>query len=269
MAVFCALQAPDCARAVVLDWDQSYGTWTAGAPVIGSSASQSYDNDPGRAGNDITITLTNNGGNWGTGYPAVNTNYNGGTGQNTLAFNYATQTTNSPDLTVTISFINYSAFGVTGVNFQIFDVDYNAGTWIDQISNITALTKAGTTIGATTVSGSLYNTVTGTGTGILVTGVTGNAGGSSNRGNVSINFGTAVVTQVSFQWSNIDAARGDQKIALYDINYVDAAPEVNPGLAAVLLCGLVIACRHRAYAYKNSGPCIHGKDGSPRPERAA
>ena len=241
---FYMAQGHDSARATILDWDQGYGTWTASAPGIGSSASQSYNNDPNRTGNDITVTLTNNGGNWGTGFPQVSTAYNGGTGQKTLGFNYATETTNSPDLTVTISFINYD-YGVTGVNFQIFDVDYTAGTWIDQISNITALTKAGTTIGASTVSGSTYNQVTGTGTGILVTGRTGNAGGNSNQGNVTINFGSAVVTQVSFQWSNIDAARGDQKIALYDINYRDAAPEVNSGFAAVLLCGLVVVYRSR------------------------
>jgi len=239
------------AKGAILDWDQSYGTWTAGAPAIGSSVSQSYNNDSTHAGNDVTITLSNTGGTWGTGgtgspgSPSVNTNYNGGTSpaQKTLDLNYSSEATNSPDLKVTINFSAYSS-GVTQVNFKIFDVDYSAGTWIDQISKITAVTTTGAIVGPASVTGSTDNVVTGSGTNYVVTGVSGNAGGSSSLGNVNINFGTAIVTSVTFSWANLDAARGDQKIGLHDINYTAVAtPEVHPALAAMLVCGGVVIFR--------------------------
>jgi len=228
------------ARAAVLDWGTA-GNWTAGAPAIGSSVSQSFNNDPSHAGNDTTITLTNSGGNWGAGYPVVNTAYNGGTGQKTLAFNYANQTTNSPDLNVVIAFTNYT-FGVTNVSFSIFDVDYGAGTWIDQISGITGLLLNGTIVAATTVTGSADNLVTLNGTNTVVTGRTANAGGNSSAGNVFISFGNAVVSQVQFSWANTDPAKGDQKISLSDVNYTQVIiPEFHPGLAGAGLCGLIVA----------------------------
>jgi hypothetical protein len=255
LLAFCAVGIlfPACAQAAVttFDWNQSYGTWTAGSPAIGGTASQSYNNDSAHlgTGNDVTISITNNGGNWGTGgtgnpgSPSVNTNYNGGfTTKKTLDLNYATETVNTPDLTVKIDFSLYSA-GVANVAFSIYDVDYSPGTWIDQISGITAVTMSGSIIGATSITTSSYNTLTGSGTGSIVTGRTGNAGGSSNLGNVGISFGTNVVKSVTFSWANTDAAKGDQKISLSNITYTDASPEVHPGLAAMAACVLVVAVR--------------------------
>ena len=234
---------PMIAQAAIFDWDQTYAVSPAasGTPTVGNSASQTYDNDPNHTGNDITITLANTVGTWSSPRPSVDTSYDGGTGQNALSLGFATETGTSTGLTVTIAFLNYSG-GVTGVKFQIFDVDYTRGTWIDKIDQIWAVTTSGTITGALSVVGSTYNTVTGSGTSYAATGVTGNSLNTS-AGNVSIDFGTATVTQVSFRWRNVDNGKGDQKIGLSDITYQPVTPEVNSGLAAMALCATVVGIR--------------------------
>jgi len=232
---------PMSAQAVVFDWNAAYAVSpvAVGTPVAGtSSAPTSYECDANHNGNDLSITLSNAVGNWGTGYPQVSTAYNGGyTTQKSFAVNFATETSNTAGLTIKIDF-NYTD-GVKNVSFQIFDVDYTKGTWIDQIDQIWAISKStGAIIGPTSVTGTSDNYVTGSGTNYVVTGTKANAGGSSSAGNVSISFGDVAVTEISFRWKNIDAAKGDQKIALGDISYTDAGPEVGSSLGAVIVCGI-------------------------------
>lgn len=253
LAVLCALGAlwPVCARAVVFDWDQSYATWTGTGvggvtlgpqvPTASNSASKVYNNDSAHTGNDVTITLANAVGTWNTLYPAKSTAYDGGTNQNALTLGFTSETSTTQGLTVTIAF-NYTS-GVSGVTFSIYDVDYSAGTWIDQIDHIWAVSSSGAIIGPSSVTDSQYNYITGTGTNVMVTGSGGNARSNQTTeayGNMTVNFGSNIVTQVSFRWKNIDAAMGDQKIALGDITYANAAPEVGPGFAAIAICGLVL-----------------------------
>ena len=72
MVVFCGITG---APAVTLDW--STVTWTAG------SLSNSYDVDPTNPGNDITIAMSGNTGNFNSGSPSIGTGL-GGTGKSSL-----------------------------------------------------------------------------------------------------------------------------------------------------------------------------------------
>ena len=66
MALFCGVSV---GSAVTLDW--SAVTWTAG------SLSNSYDIDPSNPGNDITIAMSGNTGNFNSGSPSIGTGLGG------------------------------------------------------------------------------------------------------------------------------------------------------------------------------------------------
>jgi len=231
------------AQATLFDWNQSYGTWTAGAPAIGTSVSQSYDNDPANPGNDITITIANlntssDNFQWNGGHPKVDNMLTGGVSNSNLSLNLADDKGNAHGIQVTIQF-NYTG-GVNNVSFQLFGVDAHTGSYVDQISQITALTTTGATIGATSVTGSIDNQVTGSGTSFLVTGTATSANNSAN-GNATINFGSSYVTSVTFTYTN-NVPSGAQNIALGNISYTPT-PEVGSSLAAMGLCGAIIGFR--------------------------
>ncbi len=237
---------PVVAQGAIFDWDQAYAVSPAasGTPTAGNSVSKSYDNDQTHSTtstvNDVTITLANAVGTWSSPRPAVDTNYDGGTGKKALSLGFSKESNTTQGLTVTIDF-NYVG-GVTNVNFQIFDVDYSAGTWIDKIDQIWATTTTSGTVGPSSVVGSADNVVSGTGLTFAATGTNANSLNTS-AGNVSIDFGTAKVTSITFRWRNVDNGKGDQKIGLGDINYTQVTPEVNPGLAAMALCAIAVGFR--------------------------
>jgi hypothetical protein len=227
IALFCGVSA---ASAVTLSW--STVTWTAG------SLSNSYDVDPSNPGNDITITVSGNTGNLGGTSPSIGSNL-GGTGraswQLAPTFTLASQT-----LTVTIAF-NYTQ-GVYVQNLNILSVD--SQLFSDKITNIQGKTATGQTVNAVAVVGSSKNSVTGSSsTGWTVTG-TGNAG-TAATGNVSVSFGNFRVTQISFTLANSGTLSVAQKIGLDDISW-SLTPEVRPGIAASILCGLALIARIRA-----------------------
>src|SRR6185437_10277248 len=104
--------------------------WTAG------TLSNSYDIDPTKAGNDITVAVSGNtaqlttelaSGNPMT--PAVTPDFQGGlaTAQNTLclAVNFANQ---SQSVTVKVDFSALYTAGVQGVSFTLFDIDFSAAS---------------------------------------------------------------------------------------------------------------------------------------------
>lgn len=234
------------AKATVFDWDQGYATWTAGAPAVGATASQSYNSDTTNAGNDVTVAITNNAGNpssgggrftWNGGYPQVSTNpLTGGNTPTQRALQLSISQGNSAGVSVTVTF-NYPA-GVRNVSFSLWDIDNTPGQWIDQISNITAQTTSGTTIGPTSVVGSTANVVTGSGTGYVITG-TASGNNAATDGNATITFGSGAITSITFTWKNTDAALGQQFIALHDLTYTPV-PEVGTGMTALGVCGGVI-----------------------------
>jgi hypothetical protein len=242
-----------CAHAVTLDWDSV--NWPEGG------LTRSFNVD-GVAGNDITITISGN-----TGYfdgatrsapddAAYDANYfesglssvDGGTGQQALNTR-VDWTNNTSTLTFTITFIGNYSSGVYLNQLALFDVDRTTGggvTWIDRIYNIYGATSGGTIVAPSSVTGTLNNVVTGSGTNFVITG-TNNAANNTANANAYISFADTnrALTQVTFTWGNAAGTQSNpasQIIALGDFSWT-AAPEVGSSLAALLLCGSLLGSR--------------------------
>lgn len=246
------------AAAVTLDWNVN-NTFTQGQ-------TNSYEVDPQFAGNDISIAISTANLGSGTMTAAVASDNEGGLGpgHNSLGMLMNFSTTGQ-FITVTVTFNPAYSQGVTGVSFKLFDVDMvddssnGAGSihFEDQIRSITATTVNNTTVGATITTGPA-NTRTGTGTNQAVNGIANSlsTGTTSSDGNVTIDFGTNVITSFSFVYgSGTTIGTGtdptDQKIGMYNINFTPV-PEMNPTLSAVVSCvlaaGLVFHHRSRVRA---------------------
>lgn len=242
--------------AVVLDWDSV--TWTPG------TLANSFDIDPAKAGNDITVTVTGNTGQLQpeavSPYPqtpAITTNFQGGLGtaQNTLsiAVNFTNQ---SQSVTITIDFSALYSLGVQNVSFTLFDFDFDSGgssNYQDQLSAITALSIDGTTLVAPTITTSSANTLGGTsGLTQVVTGTSSVAdtGPASGNGNVTITFGTTAIKSFTFTYGSGSSTVLDptyQHVGIHDITFTPV-PEINPAWTAVGSCILAAALilRHSA-----------------------
>jgi hypothetical protein len=244
------------AHAITLDWDAV--TWTAG------TLSHSYDVDPAKAGNDVTVTVSGNtaqlqqelaSGNPMT--PAITPDFQGGLGtaQNTLclAVNFTNQ---SQAVTVTVDFSALYALGVQNVSFTLFDIDYSnvsGNTYQDQLRSIVATSIDGTTQIAATITTSANNSLSGSGLTQVVNGTasTVDTGAGSGAGNVTISFGGAAIKSFTFTYgSGGPSGVTDptyQHVGIGDISFT-AVPEINPGWSAVGSCLLAFALilRHSA-----------------------
>ena len=236
-------------HAVTLDWDGV--SWTPG------SLSNSYDIDPLRAGNDITLALTGNTGQFapknGFAMPSTQNFIEGGLSpvQNALVLHLDLANT-SQSVTMTVNFSAQYTQGVANVSFTIFDVDFSSGGFQDQLRSITALSIDGTTLIAPTITTSSANSVSGTGFNKVVTGVSGNTdtGATSGNGNVTISFGAAAIKSFTFIYGSGSTAPADpttQGIALHDITFTPV-PEINPAWSTVASCliAAVFILRHGA-----------------------
>ena len=243
------------AQAITLDWDAV--TWTAG------TLSHSYDIDPAKAGNDITVTVSGNTARLTTELvspnpmtPAVTTDFQGGlsSAQNTLclAVNFTNQ---SQSVTVTVDFSSLYTLGVQNVSFTLFDIDYSnvsGNTYQDQLTGITATSIDGTTQVAPTITTSANNSVTGSGLTQVVNGTasTVDTGAGSGGGNLTISFGVAIKSFTFTYGSGGPSGVTDptyQHVGIHDITFTPV-PEVNPGWTAVGSCLLAFALilRHSA-----------------------
>jgi hypothetical protein len=244
------------ANAVILDWNTV--SWTAG------SLSNSYDVDPSKAGNDITVTVSGNtaqlqqelaSGNPMT--PAITPDFQGGLANPTntlcLAVNFANQ---SQAVTVTVNFSALYTAGVQNVSFTLFDVDYSNvtnNTYQDLLTAIKATSIDGTTMIAPTITTSSNNTLAGTGLSQNVTGMisTADTGPGSGNGNVTISFGANAIKLFTFTYgSGGPSGVTDptyQHVGIDGISFTPI-PEVNPAWSAVGSCLLAFALilRHSA-----------------------
>lgn len=241
------------AHAVTLDWDAV--NWAPG------SLTNSYNIDPLRAGNDITLAITGNTPQFapqgGFVTPADLVNIEGGLTpvQQSLHLhvNLADQ---SQAVTVTVNFSAQYTLGVNNVSFTIFDVDFSNNNFQDQLRTIQATSIDGTTLIAPTITTSVNNTRTGTGINQVVNGITNTAdtGATSGNANVTISFGATAIRSFTFTYgsgSTAPANPTNQGISLHDITYT-AVPEINPAWISALSCALAagLILRHRASARK-------------------
>jgi len=237
------------AQAVTLDWDSV--TWTPG------SLSNSYDVDPSKAGNDITVALSGNTGQFapkgGSTIPAILNIIEGGFGgaQKSLVL-HVDLANQSQAITVTVNFSALYTAGVNNVSFTLFDVDFSSASFQDEIRSIQALSIDGSTLIAPTITTSSCNSRTGAGLAQVVTGQTTNTdtGATSGNGNVTISFGTNAIKSFTFTYGSGATAPADpttQGISLHDITFTPV-PEINPAWTAMLSCCAVAALilRHSA-----------------------
>jgi hypothetical protein len=243
------------AHAITLDWDGV--TWTAGA------LSHSYDVDPAKAGNDITVAVSGNTSRLTTELvspnpmtPAITTDFQGGlaSAKNTLclAVNFSSQT---QSVTVTVDFSSLYTLGVQNVSFTLFDIDFSNvtnNTYQDQLAGITATSIDGTTLIAPTITTSVANTLSGSGINQVVTGVASatDVGSNTGNGNVTITFGNTAIRSFTFTYGSGTGTVPDptyQHVGIGDISFT-AVPEINPGWSAVGSCLIAFALilRHSA-----------------------
>jgi hypothetical protein len=231
------------ARALVLDWDSV--TWSPG------SLNNSYDLT-GDAINDITVAITSKQANiWdidptsGTQTPVINQTLTGGLSpvQNSLML--AADLKTKSDTTIQLTFTGVYP-GAANVSFTLFDIDVTTNS--DIISGIYGVAPDGTHIAATITN--VGSTVTLAGSG-LTQSLSGNAVNANNsgNGNATISFGSAVITDVFFNFSNTAGAPRYQDIGIGDITF-SPVPEINPAAASAISCfvavGLMTLVHRRA-----------------------
>jgi hypothetical protein len=234
-----------------LDWDSV--AWASG------SVNNSYDLN-GDGVNDITVALTAQNSNvWtndpttGALTPAVNQTLTGGIlpAENSLMLAANLQT--NSNLIVHLSFSGTQP-GASNVSFSIFDIDVTNTNIInnvlnsDIIGNIYGVAPDGTHVAASITN--LGPTVTLTGNGLGQT-LTGTAPGANNLsdGNATISFGSSLVTDVFFTFSNTAGAPRYQDIAIGDVSFTPV-PEINPAATSAISCllalGLTVLVHRRA-----------------------
>jgi hypothetical protein len=235
------------ARALVLDWTSA--AWAPGDLI------NSYDLN-GDTVNDITVQITSQQANiWandptsGSQAPVVNQTLTGGLSPAQDSLMLAANLHTKSACTVQISFTGGNGAlntpGASNVSFTLFDIDITTNA--DIISNIYGLTPNGTQVAATITN--VGSTVTLTGTG-LAQELAGNAAAANNtgNGNVTISFGSTLITDVFFNFGNTAGAPRYQDIGISDITFTPV-PEINPAAASALSCafaaGLTIMLRRR------------------------
>jgi hypothetical protein len=238
LAIFMAARAD----ALVLDWDSV--SWSQGTLI------NSYDVN-GNGVNDITVELTSKQANiWaldptsGEQAPTVNQTMTGGLvpAQNSLmlAANLKTQS----DATVQISFTG-SLPGAANVSFTLFDIDVTTNS--DIISGIYGVAYDGTHVAATITNVGSTATLTGTGLNQVLTGNSASTNNTSN-GNATISFGSTIITDIFFTFSNTAGAPRYQDIGIGDITFTPV-PEINPAIASagscLLAAGMLVIVHRR------------------------
>lgn len=247
----CLMEGAPRAGAMVFDWDTL--TW-AGGNLTGT-----YDIDAANPGNDIKITIAGDTGFFNSGYPQNVTDLQGGlpTAEKNLKTDL-NWTANTMAITITIDFLY--PLGADLAIIKLFDVDAGLpqtvkikgkdveipGTrdWQDVIKDIQATAWGGGTVYPTNVTAGPASVVTGSGSTWLVTGVAGSpsTGATSGDGNVTIDFGTNLLTQVKYTWAAGADSLSDpslQFIGLYDFSFQPRIPEYHPGWISAGLCGLL------------------------------
>ena len=222
------------AQAMVLDWDAA--AWTPG------STNNSFDVN-GDTINDISVVLTTQDqATWatdpatGTQTPVVNQSLTGGLSPAENSLNLSANLKTQSNVWVHISFTGGQP-GASDVSFTIFDIDITTNS--DIIESIVGRTLDGTYIAATITNVGSGVTLTGTGFSQVLTGNVATANNSSN-GNATISFGSAIITDVFFNFSNSSGTHLFQNIAIGDITFTPV-PEINPAATAAGSCIAALA----------------------------
>jgi hypothetical protein len=242
------LAGPRAVDALVLDWDAV--TWSNASMTNSGAVSNSYDLN-GDTVNDIKVALTPQSNVWttdptsGTVTPAINQTMTGGLLPVQNSLNLAANLHTNSNLTVQISFTGKQP-GADNVSFTLFDIDLTADR--DVISNIYGLAPDGTHIAATITNIGSTVILNGTGLGQSLTSDVASPDNSSN-GNATISFGSNLITDVFFTFSNSSGPPRYQDLGIGDISFTPV-PEINPAAASAVSClvavGLTCVVHRRA-----------------------
>ena len=194
-----------CASPDVFDWDTN--AWPYNVGVL----SRSYPGG-GTDGTDFTISVSGDTGFRDASSPETSSAQTGGLSpvqQSLYYLQNLSATTQSADFTIDVG---VPGTGVKDFQFTIFDIDYAAGQFRDQISiqgtlNGSTVTPVLTTGSANTAVGSVaYGTAA--------------AGSTSGNGNLIITF-LSPVDQIIVNYANPEAsaANSNQAMAIHDFNY--------------------------------------------------
>jgi hypothetical protein len=220
------------ARGLVVDWNAV--TWNDGS----LNNSLDLNND---AINDITVAITSQQANiWATDpatgaqTPTVNDSLSGGLPAGEESLNLAGNLKTQSNVTVRLIFTGAQP-GAANVSFTIFDIDVTTNS--DIIEMIYGVAYDGSHVAATITN--VGSAVDHTGTGLFQM-LEGNAaspdtGPGSSNGNATISFGSTIITDVYFTFSNTSGAPRFQNIAIGDISFTPV-PEMNPAMAAAASC---------------------------------
>src|SRR5438067_1899285 len=224
-AIFLAIFKAAPARALVLDWDTA--AWAPGDLV------NSYDLN-GDAVNDITVKVTSQQASiWaidptsGSQAPVDNQTLTGGLSPAENSLMLAANLHTKSACTVQISFTGGNGAlntpGATNVSFTIFDIDITTNS--DVISTIYGVAPDGSQVTAT---------ITNVGSAVTLTG-SGLSQELSGNGNVTISFGSTLITDVFFNFGNTAGAPRYQDIAIGDVSFTPV-PEINPAVVSGISC---------------------------------
>jgi len=230
LAIFLAGRA----HALVLDWDAV--SWVPG------SVNNSYDLN-GDAVNDVTVSLTTQDqATWapdpatGTIAPTINQSLTGGLSPVENSLNLAANLKTQSNVWIHIGFTGGQP-GATNVSFTIFDIDITTNS--DIVESIVGRAADGSYVAATITNVGSAVTLSGTGFSQTLTGNAATANNSSN-GNATISFGSTVITDVFFNFSNSSGNFLFQNIAIGDISFTPV-PEMNPAATAAGSCVAAMA----------------------------
>jgi hypothetical protein len=242
LALLAGLATP--AHALVLDWDAV--AWADG------STNNSYDLN-GDSINDITVDLVAQQPNiWttdpatGTQTPAVNQSLTGGLSPVENSLNLSGNLKTQSNVTVQLSFAGGPYPGADNVSFTIFDIDVTTNS--DIIETIYGVALDGSFVAATITNVGSSVILSGTGLNQMLIG-TAPAANNSSDGNATICFGSTIITDVFFTFSNTSGAPRFQNIAIGDVSFTPV-PEMNPAVTAGASCiaalGLTLLLQRRA-----------------------
>jgi len=203
-----------------LDWDQHEPT--DAVPWADGTTSNTF-----AVGTEtVTISVADPFGRLTDGTPRVSTQYNGGTGENTLRLQSSGFDVGET-ATVTLDFSDFAG-GVSNVSFMIFDIDTsgNGSGFVDSVT-ITAFNGASinpttVVVGGETLGGlgpyTAYNAFDGMNTVAGDTIVEQNSGNDEAFGNARFTFDASGITTVTIVYSNARTASG-QGVGLHDISF--------------------------------------------------
>jgi hypothetical protein len=225
---------PTPAQALVLDWGTA--TWS-NAGMLNGAISNSYDLNAD-AINDITVALTpQDQATWaadpttGMPTPVVNQSLTGGVSPWENSLNLSANLKTQSNVWIRISFTGAQP-GADNVSFTIFDIDITTNA--DIIESIVGRALDGSFVPATITNVGSTVSHTGTGFGQQLTG-NGAAANHSSHGNATISFGSTIITDVFFNFSNSSGTHQFQDIAIGDISFTPV-PEMNPAATAAGSC---------------------------------